>query len=94
MPITRLLIDGVIPGSQSLKDKRRVLNSIRDRYGKKTHLAMAEVGEQDKWQRVELLFVAAGSSAMRNRQALNRLVDALDEDGILQILNAGLEDLE
>ncbi len=94
MPITRLLIDGIVPGSQSLKDKRRVLNSIRDRYGKNPHLAMAEVGEQDKWQRVELVFVSAGSCAMRNRQALNQLVDALDEEGMLQILEARLEDLE
>lgn len=84
----------MILGSQSLKDKRRVVNSIRDRIGRKSNLAMAEVDAQDKWQRTSLLFVAVGASSLRNRQALHQVIELLDEDGQIQILETRMEDLE
>ncbi|HEY8488564.1 MAG TPA: DUF503 domain-containing protein, partial [Thermaerobacter sp.] len=36
-----------VPGSTSLKDKRRVLRSIVDRLRQRYALAVAEVGSQD-----------------------------------------------
>jgi len=94
MSVTRLVLDGVIPGCRSLKEKRRVLNSIRDRIGRRTNLAMAELDDQDKWQRTRLLFVAAGSSSQLNRQSLEQIVTLLDEEGQIQIMDAALEELE
>lgn len=40
--------------SHSLKDKRRVLRSIKDRVGARLNVSIAEVGSQDFHQRADL----------------------------------------
>ena len=55
---------------------------------------MAELDDQDKWQRTRLLFVAAGSNSQLNRQSLEQIVTLLDEEGQVQIMDAALEELE
>lgn len=40
-----------IPASQSLKDKRRVLKSLKDRVRSRFNVSISEVGELEKWQR-------------------------------------------
>lgn len=49
--IALLTLDLMIPGSESLKSKRRVLQSLKERIRNKYNVAIAEVGELDKWQR-------------------------------------------
>lgn len=39
-----------IPASTTLKEKRRVLKSIKDRIRAKFNVSVAEIGYQDKWQ--------------------------------------------
>ena len=41
-------------GCQSLKDKRSVIKSLKDRLHEKFNLSVAETAHQDKWQRAEL----------------------------------------
>ena len=43
-----------IPESQSLKDKRQVLLSLKDRLRDKFNLSVAEVDGQDLWQKAVL----------------------------------------
>ena len=58
-----------IPESQSLKDKRSVIKSLKDRALNKMNVSVAEVGEQDEWRFSELAFVtvAAESSVVQSR---------------------------
>ncbi len=44
----------MVPESHSLKEKRVVVNSIKDRTALKWNCAIAEVGDQDNWQSVVL----------------------------------------
>ena len=39
---------------QSLKDKRRILKSLKDRLHRKLNVSVAETAHQDRWQRAEL----------------------------------------
>lgn len=41
-------------GAQSLKDKRRVVRSLKDRLHARFNISVAETGHQDLWQRAEL----------------------------------------
>ena len=41
-------------GCQSLKEKRRVVKSLKDRLRARLNLAVAETAYQDLWQRAEL----------------------------------------
>jgi hypothetical protein len=60
-----------LPGSRSLKDKRRVLRSVHDRVLNRMNVSVAEVGAQDRWQTAELAFVtvAAESETVQKRVA-------------------------
>lgn len=41
-------------GCQSLKEKRRVVRSLKDRLHGRFNVSVAETGHQDLWQRAEL----------------------------------------
>lgn len=43
-----------LAGCQSLKDKRRIVKSLKDRLHRRFNVSVAEVGGQDLWQRAEL----------------------------------------
>ncbi|MGD1002495.1 MAG: DUF503 domain-containing protein [Candidatus Brocadiia bacterium] len=51
----------VIPGSHSLKDKRRCLRGVKDRLRAQFNVSIAEVGEQDVWQTAVLGLSAVGT---------------------------------
>jgi uncharacterized protein len=58
-----------IPEAQSLKDKRMVLRSLKDRIRNQMNVSVAEVGKQDAWKFADLAFatVAAESSVVQRR---------------------------
>ena len=58
-----------IPEARSLKDKRSVVRSLKDRILNKMNVSVAEVGCQDVWKMCELAFVtvAAESTIVQKR---------------------------
>lgn len=53
-----------IPGSRSLKDKRRAMNSLKERLRGRYNCSVAELGFKDKWARSRLaVCVVSGDSA-------------------------------
>ena len=51
MPVGLLTLELHIAEAQSLKDKRQVLRSLKDRLRAKFNVAVAELDFEDKWQR-------------------------------------------
>jgi uncharacterized protein YlxP (DUF503 family) len=51
----------VIPGSHSLKDKRRSLRGVKDRLRAQFNVSVAEVDAQDVWQTAVLGLSAVGT---------------------------------
>ena len=45
----------------SLKEKRRVIKSLKDQLGNKFNISVAEVEDQDQWQVAELGIAAVGT---------------------------------
>ncbi|HTK88096.1 MAG TPA: DUF503 domain-containing protein [Nitrospiraceae bacterium] len=57
--------------SQSLKQKRQVLLSLKDRLREKFNVSVAEVGDQELWQKAVL-----GMACVANEQQhVNRVLD-------------------
>lgn len=50
-----------IPESRSLKDKRAVLRSLKDRVKNNMNVSVAEVAQHDLWQSAELAFVTVAA---------------------------------
>jgi len=71
MIIGVLTADISIPEARSLKDKRSVLRSLKDRILNRMNVSVAEVGRQDEWRFAELAFVtvAATSKIVQSRLA-------------------------
>lgn len=71
-----------LPASRSLKDKRQVVRSLKDRIRERVQAAVAEVDHQDLWQRAALgvAVVAGDGGQVRERlQAVRSLVDHVFE---------------
>jgi hypothetical protein len=63
MTIGVLHIDLLVGGARSLKDKRRVVKSIKQQVRNKFNCSVAEVGEKDLWQRASLAICIVGDSS-------------------------------
>jgi len=75
-----------VPGSRSLKDKRAVLRSLKERIRARTQAAVAEVDHHDLWQRGALgVAVVSGDRGRVSEQlqAVRALVDGAYEAQVL-----------
>ena len=67
-----------LPAARSLKDKRQVVQSLKERIRQRVHAAVAEVDHQDLWQRAALgVAIVSGEAHQVDEQlqAVRRLVD-------------------
>ncbi|NYF79375.1 DUF503 domain-containing protein [Granulicella arctica] len=63
MPIGRLTLEIAIPYAQSLKDRRQVVRSIKDKLRHGFNLSIAELDEGQVWNRAILGIVCISSSS-------------------------------
>ncbi|MCM8784063.1 MAG: DUF503 domain-containing protein [Candidatus Omnitrophica bacterium] len=70
MTIGILEISIKIDASHSLKDKRMVLKSLKDRVRNNFNVAVSEIGAQDNWQISRLCIVSVNS----DKRCLNSLL--------------------
>lgn len=65
-----LTLDIRIEYAQSLKDKRHVVRSLKDRLRQRHNIAIAEIDYQDLWQRALLAAVTVSGDRARAAQVL------------------------
>jgi len=75
------------PESQSLKDKRMVLRSIKDRTRLKFNVAIAEVGSQDDWQEAVLGFAVVANDKRFVQEMVSKIVNFIDGLAISKIID-------
>lgn len=68
-----------IPEAYSLKDKRRVVKSLKDRVAGHMNVSVAEVGQQDVWNRAELAFITVAAEKKVVEQRLSEIVGRLEQ---------------
>jgi uncharacterized protein YlxP (DUF503 family) len=73
--IALLTLDIHIPHAQSLKDKRMVVRSLKDRLRTKFNVSVSEVDHQELWQRSQLSVVTVGSSEAFVHQVLEQAAE-------------------
>jgi uncharacterized protein YlxP (DUF503 family) len=75
-----------LEGCHSLKEKRSVVRPLVAALRRAQNLSVAEVGQQDRWQRAELACAAVGSDRAvveAMLRAADRIVEAADGVRIL-----------
>jgi len=80
-----------VHGSQSLKEKRGVVQSIGRRLRNRFNVAVAEVGGQDLWQRALLGVTAIGSDADTLRKVLEQAVTFAEEMHLAEVIHSEVE---
>jgi len=67
-----------IPGSGSLKDKRRVVKSLKDRVQGRFNVAIAEVDRLDDWQRATLGIATVSNDSRLVDETLSKVVNWIE----------------
>jgi len=82
-----LIIDIMIRTSASLKEKRYVLKSIKDKLKHKFNVSVAELDFQDKWQRSQLGIALISNEFSHVEKSLQKVFRFLDESDEYEIIN-------
>jgi uncharacterized protein YlxP (DUF503 family) len=77
--------------ARTLKDKRQVVRSIKDRLRNAFDVSVAEVDEQDNRQLAVLGFALVGAEAYPVRTTLEKVVEALRSHPVAELLDHEIE---
>ena len=80
-----------IPDGHSLKDKRRVLQSLKTRVRDKFNVSVAEVGEQDLWQKAILGLACVANESAHVNQVLDQAVNLIRALPTIQLVRSHIE---
>ena len=62
-----------IPHAKSLRDKRQIVKSLKDRLRERFNVAVSEIADQDIWQRSTIAAVTVASDRTVANQTLQRV---------------------
>ena len=82
-----LEIELVIYSSRSLKEKRFVIKSIKDKLKNKFNIAIAEIDYLDKWQRAKIGIVTVGNEYSYVEKSIQKVFTYLDQWSEFEIVN-------
>jgi uncharacterized protein YlxP (DUF503 family) len=88
MLVKVLTVDLLIPGSSSLKEKRFVLKSLKERLRSRFNVSVAEVDYQDKWQRTMLAVAIVGSDRESVDGTCSQVRRFIDGDHRIEVADA------
>ncbi|MBX9660541.1 MAG: DUF503 domain-containing protein [Nitrospiraceae bacterium] len=80
-----------IPESQSLKDKRQVLHSLKDRLRGKFNLSIAEVDGQDLWQKAVLGMACVANDGSHVEQVVEQALNVIKSMPTIEVVRVHRE---
>ncbi len=84
-------IEMYIPESGSLKSKRFVLKSIKTRIRNKFNVSVAEVENNDKWQRATLGVAVVSNDRKIVDSSLNQVINFIESDFRVEVIDHSIE---
>jgi hypothetical protein len=86
-----LVVDLLVPGSVTLKDKRQVVRSLLDRAAARFNVSAAEIDHLETRGRALLAFACVSNDATRVRQELGRVQEMAEAEPRAEIVRVSLE---
>ncbi|HEX7551902.1 MAG TPA: DUF503 domain-containing protein [Candidatus Methylomirabilis sp.] len=80
-----------IPGSDSLKAKRRVVKSVKERVQARFNVGIAEVDRLDDWQRATLGVVTVSNDSRLVDATLSKVVSWIELSGDILVVDYEIE---
>ena len=87
--ILRLVI--FIQNSHSLKEKRMVLHSLKARLRNNFNVAIAQIDDEDKWQRTTLAVVGVEKDRKNMNSILSGIVNFIEKFNSIDLINYEME---
>jgi len=91
MIIGILQLELYLPGTSSLKEKRMILKSLKDRTRKAFNVSISELDEHDKWQKAVIGIAAIGGNKSTINSLLDKVLNFVEKIRDLQISNYEME---
>lgn len=91
MVIGVLTLEMDIPAAFSLKDKRVILNRIRDRVRNQFNVAVAEVDENEVWNRAVVAVVAVSNQQAYTNRVLSKVVELVETINDCSVADVSME---
>ncbi|MDA8124187.1 MAG: DUF503 domain-containing protein [Deltaproteobacteria bacterium] len=85
------LVELRIPGCGSLKEKRSVLKAMIRRTQNEFNCSIAEVGDNDHWQKARIGFCALGNDQATINAKMDHILRFLDQLQLAQIVRSRFE---
>ena len=80
-----------LPDGHSLKAKRQVILSLKDRLRDKFNVSVAEVGDQDLWQKAVLGVACVANERTYVNQVLDQVVNLVRATPTIELLQCRIE---
>ena len=84
-------LDMIIPENHSLKGKRQVIKRVIDRVKNRFNISIAEVGDNELWQRSQLGMSLVGNDRKFINSYLDRVVNFIEAMNIVHVAHSELE---
>jgi uncharacterized protein len=91
MLVGLLQLEIFIPDSASLKAKRFVLSSLKQRLRNKFNISIAEIDQNDKWQLATLGVAVVANEKRFVEKTLNKIFTLVEQEHNIQIMNQQFE---
>jgi uncharacterized protein YlxP (DUF503 family) len=82
-----LTVELHLDGSRSLKDRRSIMNSLKERLRNRFNVSVAEADFGEKWQRAGLIISAAGTSPALVEETLRNTLAFIENDQRLLVID-------
>jgi uncharacterized protein YlxP (DUF503 family) len=91
MVVGALKVEFLLIDNRSLKGKRKVVRSMVDKVRSRFNVSIAEIGSNDKWQKIELGLCSVGNDRRHIDSSLNHILSYLDSLYLAQIVKTEME---
>jgi hypothetical protein len=91
MIIAAAVITLIIPGNDSLKGKRRVVKSLIEKVRHKFEAAVAEVGDNDLWQKAQIGVALVGNDSQLLSTRLQNIMIFVENQHLAEIIDSQVE---
>ncbi len=75
-------------GCRSLKEKRRILKSLKDRPHNQFNVSVAETNHHDSWQRSELACCVVSTARRHAESVLSSADRLIESDGLARVVDS------
>jgi uncharacterized protein YlxP (DUF503 family) len=81
----------LVRSAHSLKEKRRVIKSLKERLRNAFNISIAEVGSQDLWQSADLGVAMVGTDAKFVNQVLSQVMNHIEDERDVEVVDSQME---